>query len=100
MQVQLLQMIVDLNFNEFMLYTLPTISLKFKEEAFHWCTLPLSFLLVSYPPPSIPTQFGARMCLNVVESKSGHFEIRSICNDVNHFSTQISYNSIKSNHNI
>ncbi len=77
MQVHFLQMIVDLKFNEFMLYTLPTISLKLKVEASHWSALPLSFLLVSYPPPPYPTQIGARISLNVIESKSGHFEIRT-----------------------
>ena len=59
-------MIVDLNFNVLMLYTLATISLKLKEEASHWIAPQLSFSLVRYPPQTV-SQIGARLGLNVIE---------------------------------
>ena len=94
-------MIVDLNFNVLMLYTLATISLKLKEKASHWIAPQLSFSLVSYPPPpQTVSQIGARLGLNVVELKPGHFEIVSSSYDDNHFPTQISYSSIKSNNSV
>ncbi len=56
-QVQILPMIVDLNFNEFMLSTLHVISLNNIEVASHWPAPPLSLSLVSLspspPPPRI-----------------------------------------------
>ena len=51
MPVELFKIIDDLNFNESMLCTLPSISLKVNEEASNWSALPLSFSLGSYPPP-------------------------------------------------
>ncbi len=60
-------MIVDLNFNVLMLYTLATISLKPKEEDSHEIAPQLSFSLVRDPPPQTVSQIGARLGLNVIE---------------------------------
>ncbi len=51
MQLQILPMIVNLNFNEFMLFTLHAISLNTIEGASHWPAPPLSISLVSLSPP-------------------------------------------------
>ena len=76
MQVHILPMIVDLNFNEFMLSTLHVISLNNIEVASHWPAPPLSLSLVSLspsPPPVSTDRLVRQFQILVLEDSAKRF---------------------------